>query len=418
MSPILLSLLLACGGPSSSGGPTAAETTLTARELAQVMSLSPLPERPPSPSNRVADNADAAALGLAMFFDVRLSSNGAVSCATCHQPARHYTDGERVAKGVAVGKRNTPTLIGGMYSSWQFWDGRADTIWSQALGPIESPLEHNLDRVRVAHHVFNHYRAPYEALFGPMPPLDDRARFPEFGCPNPGEPQGPDHLQWTAMSEADQRAVNEVFANVGKVMEAFQRTLTPQPSNFDRYVAAVRAGDATGGGHLSREAEAGLRLFVGEASCVLCHNGPNLADDAFHSLGLPTTPSEGLDMGRAVGARRVLTAEFNCAGPYSDTTDCPELRYLNPEFPDFILAFKTPSLRHVAQTAPYMHDGRFKTLDEVLNFYSTLPGEPPLGHRELTLRPLKLNESEIAALTAFLESLSAPSPEASPPSPS
>ena len=160
MSPILLSLLLACGGPSPTAGPSAAETTLTARELAQVMSLSPLPERPPSPSNRVADNADAAALGLALFFDVRLSSNGAVSCATCHQPARHYTDGERVAKGVAVGKRNTPTLLGGMYSSWQFWDGRADTIWSQALGPIESPLEHNLDRVRVAHHVFNHYKAP------------------------------------------------------------------------------------------------------------------------------------------------------------------------------------------------------------------------------------------------------------------
>ncbi|MCK6523920.1 cytochrome-c peroxidase [Myxococcota bacterium] len=418
MSLPLLSLLLACGGPPQTSEGAASETALTERELAQALSLSPLPALPPSPSNRVADDPAAAALGRALFFDARMSSNGEVSCASCHQPARHFTDGERVAKGVGVGKRNTPTLIGGVYSSWQFWDGRADTLWSQALGPIESPLEHGLDRVRVAHLVFNHHRAAYEAIFGPMPPMDDRARFPEFGRPWPGEPQGPDHQAWIRMAEADQGAVNEVFANVGKALEAFQRTLTPQPSSFDRYVAARRAGDATGGGHLSAEAERGLKLFVGEASCVLCHNGPNLADDAFHSLGLPTTPSEGLDMGRAVGARLVLSAEFNCAGPYSDTTDCPELRYLNPEFPDFILAFKTPSLRHVAQTAPYMHDGRFKTLDEVLNFYSTLPGEPPLGHRELTLKPLKLSPDELSALTAFLESLSAPAPEVSPPSPS
>ncbi len=381
------------------------------REMALISSLSPVPALPPSPGNAVVDDPRAARLGQALFFDDKLSANGKVSCATCHVPGLFFTDGLRLAEGMGVGRRHTPGLLGSQWAPYLFWDGRADSVWSQALGPVESSVEHGFSRVAVARVLHNEYKDDYEALFGPLPAMADSQRFPSQGRPIPRDTRHAHHQAWRVMSVDDKLLIDKVFANFGKAIEAYTRQLVPGESDFDRYVAALKEGDAEGGGHLSESARRGLRAFVGEAQCVNCHNGPLLTDMGFHNLGLPQEGERPLDMGRAVGARQVLEAEFRCGQVTSDQKDCQELRFLQPDFEDFLGAFKTPSLRHVAQTAPYMHDGRFGSLEEVIAFYKTLPGKAVVGHRELVLSLLEA-EVSTADLVAFLKSLSAPLPEA------
>jgi cytochrome c peroxidase len=373
-----------------------------------IQSLSPLPSLPDSPTNRVADDPRAAALGHRLFFDSRLSANGKVSCTTCHVPERYFTDGKQTAAGVGAVAMHTPTILGSHWAPFLFWDGRADSPWAQATGPLEADNEHGLTRVEIARVVAQHHPAGYQAVFGELPPLEDRTRFPEEGRPRPLEPGHPDQLRWGLMTAADQKAVDVVFSNVGKALEAYTRKLTPQPAPFDAYVAALRAGDTTGGGHLSPAAVRGLRAFVGPAQCINCHNGPLLTDFAFHNLGLPGVHA----LGRSQGAAKVLTDRFNCRGDLSDdASHCDELTYLDPSFEDFRGAFKTPSLRNVAETAPYMHTGQFDDLTAVIDFYKALPGKPQIGHRELVLTLL---DTSVATedLIAFLQSLTGPLPDA------
>lgn len=383
----------------------------TQGELELVGSLSPLPPLPPSPGNPWADDPKAAALGHSFFFEEALSANDAISCAKCHIPVRHFADGLPLAIGMGEGRRHTPTLLGAQWAPFLFWDGRSDSLWSQALGPVESEVEHGFSRVAVARVIYRRHRREYEALFGPLPPMEDSQRFPAQARPVPGDSRHEHHLAWMGMAPQDRAAVNQIYANFGKALEAYTRKLTPRESPFDRYVAALRAGDATGGGHLSPEAVRGLKAFIGPAQCVNCHNGPLLTDMGFHNLGLPLPEGQQkLDLGRSVGARQVLEGEFRCGGEYSAAKDCPELTYLEPDFEDFLGAFKTPSLRYVAQTAPYMHDGRFASLEEVIGFYKTLPGRPSVGHRELVLELLDEDVST-ADLVAFLQSLTGALPE-------
>lgn len=384
----------------------------TAPQLEIMFSLSPPPKLPPSLGNKYADDERAAALGQRLFFDTRLSANGHEACSRCHLPLMHFADGLPVGQGIRPAKRNTPTLLYSQWSPFLFWDGRADSAWAQALGPIENPDEHGMTRVQAARLLWQHYRADYEAIFGPLPPMDDTTRFPERARPIPLERQHPDNLAWEGMAAPDQDAINRVFANFGKSIEAYTRKLTPGLAPFDKYVQALQAGDPKGGGHLSESAERGLRAFIGPAQCVNCHHGPLLTDFGFHNLGLPNRGMPGdNDLGRSVGAQQVLADPFRCGGPYSDATRCDELTYLEPTFQDFLGAFKTPSLRNVAETGPYMHDGRFKTLEEVMAFYKTLPGPVAVGHRELVLTLLD-ERVDSRDLIEFLKSLSAPLPDA------
>lgn len=381
---------------------------LTPAETALIASLSPPPQAPPpSPTNKYADNPDAAKLGHALFFDTRFSSNGKVACSTCHEPALYFGDGKPLAEGVSKVSMHSPTLMGSHWAPFLFWDGRADSTWAQALGPLEADKEHDLTRLEVAHLVGKHYGPQYRAVFGDLPPLEDASRFPPVGRPHPLDPANREQLAWGSMAEADQRAVNTVFVNVGKSIEAYTRKLVPQPAPFDSYVAALQAGDPAGGGVLSASAVRGARAFVGEAQCVNCHNGPLLTDFAFHNLGLPGDRN----LGRSKGAAQVLKSPFNCRGEFSDARDgCEELKYLDPSFEDFRGAVKTPSLRNVAKTAPYMHTGQFADLPAVIDFYKSLPGKPQIGHRELVL---SLLSTDVATedLVAFLESLTGPLPD-------
>ena len=392
---MIVGLLLACGAPAPVE--VVAHDGWNDSEVASMRSMRLVPTYAPDPSNRWADDPGAAALGESLFYDGGLSPAG-IACSNCHDPTRGYADSRPLGKGIGTPARHTPSLVGSLNGPWFYWDGRADSAWAQAVGPIENPVEMGSDRVTVLLRVTDRHREAYEALFGALPEVVD------LPAARPGP--GPLGEAWAKIPADRQMAVDDAFVNVVKAIAAFERTIVPAPSNFDRYVDAVVQGDPRGGGHLSPEAERGLALFIGPARCSACHRGPWLTDRSFHNLGLPGA----FDPGRAAGATEVLASPLNCRGRFSDTTECPELEFLNPTFQDFQAAFKTPSLRNVAATAPYMHDGSLADLPSVLAFYNELPGDAASNHRELTLAPLQLPAGDQAALVAFLASLSSDLP--------
>ena len=371
----------------------------TAREWSVIQRLSPLPEAPPpNPTNRVADNPEAAQLGQMFFFDARFSKDGTVACATCHSPFHGFADVEATSLGAGRGTRNAPTLLNAAYNKWQFWDGRTDTLWSQALSALEGEVEQAGTRLQYAHLIHQYYPADYKTVFGTLPELEDAARFPADG--KPGDPA------FDSMSEVDQRAINTIFANIGKAIEAYERRLISRNAPFDRFVA----GDTEA---ISFEAKRGLKTFIGKGVCILCHDTPTFTDDEFHNLGVPqgTLPE---DTGRYAGISLLLADPFNGGGIYSDDTAVATriLNFLEP-IPRHQGEFKTPTLRNVALTAPYFHTGEFPTLASVIEFNNIGgTGGNFVGQREGTLEPLGLNEQEIADLIEFLETLTGELPPA------
>ena len=375
---------------------TAAEVTIFA-----ALSLDRLTPPPADTSNAVADNPVAARFGHALFFDRRLSANGGISCSTCHMPELRFTDGRQKGQALGTSKRNTPSIVGTAYSPWLYWDGRRDSLWAQAISPLEDPAEHGGNRMQYARFIAGDedYRATYESLFGAIPDFSDTTRFPASA--RPGDPA------WSAMSEPDRVAVNRVFANIGKAIAAYERLLVPGRSRFDDYAAAIIAGDRDHAAALFSSEEAqGLRLFIGEARCTECHNGPLFTNNEFHNTGVLSFPGDLPDRGRTDGLRLVETDEFNCAGIYSDDPDsyCGELRFARSGI-ELIGATRTPSLRNLENTAPYQHRGQLATLGEVLDHYNEAP-DAIVGHNEA--KPLGLNARELRQLEAFLNTLNAP----------
>jgi len=348
-------------------------------EILRSLWIGSLPALPADPTNSVADDPRAASFGHHLFFDPRLSSSGGISCSTCHQPERRFTDG--LAKGQAIGtsKRNTRSIVGVAYSPWLYWDGRRDSLWSQALSPLEDPAEHGGRREQYVEIIAADpsYREMYEALFGEIPDLSGDG------------------------------AVNVVFANIGKVIAAYERLLMPGQSRFDVYVAAIIAGDNDLQRSTFTDDEiVGLQLFIDEAACTQCHNGPLFTNHEFHNTGVISFPGEVPDKGRVTGVRQVLADPFNCSGPYADAAEksCAELEYARTG-PELIGAFRTPSLRNLENTGPYMHKGQIASLAAVLQHYNEAPFAM-IGHNEA--KPLGLNKRELRQLEAFLNTLAAP----------
>jgi cytochrome c peroxidase len=373
-------------------------------ELAKLESLwiGSLPPLPPDPSNASGDLPEAAVLGQKLFFDTRFSLNGEVACATCHLPDQAFQDGLPRAQGIGVTNRRTMPIAGTAYSPWQFWDGRKDSQWAQALGPLENPVEHGGNRTLYTHLIARYYRDEYEALFGPLP---DLTHLPPHAGPVPEETA---RAAWEALPESDRQAVTRVYANMGKAIAAYERLLLPGPARFDAYVEAALKNDLKAmQAALSPEETAGLRLFIGKAECLQCHNGPLFTDNHFHNTGVPAVSSLPEDTGRASGAKQVLADEFNCLSQYSDAGpgDCAELRYMVSEGEELLRQFKPPSLRNVAGRPPYMHAGQFVTLEEVLAHYNRAP-TAQAGHSEI--KPLKLTEAEQRQIIAFLHALNSP----------
>lgn len=440
----------AIAGGAASGDSAVEDTVASAgpviftdQERARILQYAPLGPLPADPTNAVADDPGAARLGQQLFFEPRLSRGG-FSCASCHVPPHAFTDGKPVSEALAKGTRRTPSLLNVAYRRWLFWDGRKDTLWSQALSPIESDAEMGGSRLAVAHLIASdpELRAAYEALFGTLPDLGDRARFPPAGRPSASGANGrsgaggangaavtttfavttgavvaagsndPLAAAWQGMRDEDRLAVDRVFTRAGKALEAYERRLVGKNSQFDRFLAELRAGKD--GASLSEPARRGLRLFVGRGNCRVCHSGPDLSDGEFHDIGVPPAPGAAVDSGRYGGIDELLADPFNARGPFADgkaasASGAPaavdKLRGLRRQSEHWG-QFKTPSLRNVAVRPPYMHQGQLASLRDVLRFYSTRDGAPAPGPaQERLLVPLHLTDEETNDLLAFLESL-------------
>jgi cytochrome c peroxidase len=366
------------------------------------LALSSLEPLAADPSNRYGDAPAAAALGRELFFETRLSGNGKVSCATCHLPAQDFQDGLPLASGVGTTARRTMPIASTAHSPWQFWDGRADSQWGQALGPLESAVEHGGSRTQYAHVIADHYRADYQAVFGTLP---DLTGLPERAGPVADSAA---NKAWQRMPPARRDEISRVYANIGKAIAAYERRITVSPSRFDRYVDAELAGKPhTTASALSGDEEAGLKLFIGRANCVNCHNGPLLTDNHFHNTGVPASAKVAtVDSGRATGAREAIAGEFSCTSRYSDAKaeSCDELRFAVASGAELVRAYKTPSLRNVTGRSPYMHAGQLATIAAVLEHYSSARAAP-FGHSELKV--LRLSPAERQQIEAFLGALSA-----------
>jgi len=358
-------------------------------------------------TNRVANHPDAIKLGQKLFFDTRLSENGNVSCATCHDPNKYFTDGLARSQGFGQTQRNAPTIVGASNDVWFFRDGREDSLWSQATNPIENPMEHRSSRNQFAHLIFNDVdlKNNYEKIFGPMPNISDTSRFPENAGPIPVK-----RLinAWKKMDERDREIINGIFVNGAKAIAAYETQLQPAPSRFDNYVDAMTQNKAINQkDSLSSTEIAGLKIFIDKGKCFICHNGSMFTDQSFHNIGTPPLNVKRYDFGRSKAVRRVKKNKFNCLSKYSDAMDksCDELKYMVFHEEDTLGAFKTPGLRNVTKTAPYMHAGQYKSLRDVLKHYN----EPPptkIGMNKLF--EIDLTKEELDQLEAFLKSLDSP----------
>jgi cytochrome c peroxidase len=386
----------------------------TASEKAIIQSLSPRPQAPQNPSNRWANQPSAAHFGRYLFYEPRLSLKGNLSCSSCHHPGLGWSDGKPLAIGLKTTTRNSPTLWNIAYQRWLFWDGRSDSIWSQAIQPLESLAEMGMSRVALLHTFHKHpdLRKGYEALFGPLP---SQAGLPAQGRPVPDDPQHPLQRQWSQLKLKQQEQVNRFASNLGKALEAFERQIVSGESSFDRFAADMEKQPSQQSHALSIDAQKGLRLFIGRGQCILCHTGPLFNDREFHNLGFPKHPNLPIDKGRYAGISKLLADPLNGLGPFSDLPNREDpwndkLLYLTRQNSNQG-EFKTPGLREISRTGPYMHDGRFKTLEEVLLFYSIGTNQPPAtGRKEDTIQPLNFKPEEMRYLIAFLKSLEGPQP--------
>jgi cytochrome c peroxidase len=391
--------------PAGAVSGSAGAVTLTPEEWSTVMAMSPLPSLPSDTTNRFADDPAAARLGQRLFFDASTSGplpvgGGALrlSCASCHagpamsEPAPEL---QPAMMGPYSVKRNALGLVNASHYRWVNWGGRFAAQWELPLAVAENPNILASSRLQIVHLLYSRYRADYEAIFGPLEPAlgTDLVRFPSIGKPKATDaPDGP----WESMKPADRELVNRAFVNYGKSIAAYLRRLVSGNSRFDAFVAGDR-------GALTPFELGGLRLFVGRAGCTGCHGGPRFTDDAFHDLGVkPAVP----DNGRFDDVPPLLASPFNVDGPYSDDRMTGRLAGLKPT-PDLTNLFRTPSLRDVALTAPYLHNGRSPTLDDAIR---THLASASFVHDPL-LQPIALSPDEIGALVAFLGSLtSAPLP--------
>jgi cytochrome c peroxidase len=349
----------------------------SAAERAAILRHGPWPPPwKPDPSNRVSGQAQAAALGERLFFDPRLGA-GKVQCATCHVPFRGWQDGRARALGLAEVERNTPSILNVRYQRWFGWDGAGDSLWAQSIRPILDAREMASSAAAAARLVREDpdYACRYRRAFGARPPEEDAA----------------------------------LLAGIGKALAAFQETLVTGRTPFDDFRDALARGDDKAIERYPAAARRGLRIFVGKGNCSACHAGPAFSNGEFHDTGVPFfVAGGGVDPGRHAGIKKLLSSELNLLGRFNDDrggASTVKTRHVALEHRNFG-EFKVPSLRNVALTAPYMHNGSLGTLADVVRHYSELGADRLHADGEkLLLRPLRLGAGEQTDLVAFLESL-------------
>jgi cytochrome c peroxidase len=394
-----LALLCAAAAACSSSAPPPDECDLaaglSASQCTMVKAMVLPADLPPSPANDHADDVDAAHLGFLVFFDARFSSNQNVRCETCHAPEDYFDDEKTTSVGLSTGVRNSPTLFNAARLTHSFfWDGRADSLWSQPLFAMENPLEMGFTRLGVAHRLVESFSAEYAAAFSALPDLSDATRFPAAGMP--GQPA------WDQMAPVDQVTINDIVANLGKAMEAYDRKLAAGPAPFDAFLGGQ--SDA-----LTDAQKSGLASFV-QLGCATCHSGPMFTDEGFHNLGVPALPGAAPDRGRIDGIPILLANPFDLDGPYVDGSPQP---LTITSSPSDLGAFRTPSLRNVGLSAPYGHNGTFATLPDVINFHLQGGGRGKtgfVGDVDPALLPQSASTQTVQNIADFLSTLTGATP--------
>lgn len=351
---------------------------LAADEIQRVLAFGPWPPTiTPDPSNRVSGKPRAIELGRRLFRDPRMSPVGYIACVTCHQPDRSFTDLKARAHGLADLPRNTPALANLRQQHWFGWGGSSDSLWMASIRPLLDARE------------FDGSPASVMRIF---------ARDPDMAA-----------CYRKVFRESPRHNPERTVVNVGKALAAFEETLVTARTPFDDYRDALRRNDPAAMGAYPRAAQRGLQLFVGDGGCANCHAGPNFSDGEFHpGAGADTkpaivfvsgTPRAETDSGRLEGAHSLQTSPLNLLGRYNDDlsqTNAAATRKLRVH--DGMRGeFRTPSLRNVTVTGPYMHDGRFEQLRDAALHVSRDSTGPPT--------PVPFSAKQADDLVAFLETL-------------
>jgi cytochrome c peroxidase len=257
-------------------------------------------------------------------------------------------------------------------------------------------------RTTVAYLIHDRYRAEYEGVFGAMPSLRDAQGAALFDVT-----AKPGSASWAAMSPSDQHAITQIYVNFGKAVAAYERRIVARGGRFDAFTAEIKSAEDSDA--LSPSEKAGLKVFIGKGKCLDCHHGPTLSDWRFHCIAVsghgPNVSTE--DPGRGPAINKVRNDEFNCASSWSDANDkaACAVNTVVEKLRDHG-SFRTPGLRNIAQTAPYMHTGMAGTLEDVIELYDQ--GGDSGGYVGATeLVPLGLTAEEKADLVAFMRALDA-----------
>lgn len=375
---VAMAIAMALAGTQAAASPALLD--FAPDELTRILRHGPWP--PPTArdaGNALAGRPEAIALGQRLFFDPRLSSDGRLACASCHQPERAFADGLPRGVGRSVLARNTPTLWNAVHERWLGWDGAADSLWSQHLQPLRAADEMatTAPRVRAALAGDRDLSCRWKAVFDAPPPAD----------------------------------AERLLVGTAKAIAAFVGTLVSAPAPFDDFRDALARGDTTTAARYPLAAQRGLRLFVGVGQCSTCHTGPRFSHGEFGDIGVPFFVRPGVvDPGRHGGIARLRASPFNLLSRWSDDAGgdaALKTRHVQAEQRNFG-EFKVPGLRNVAMTAPYMHNGSLPTLAAVVQHYDRMDPDRVHADGEQILRPLGLNQGQRADLVAFLETLSDP----------
>ena len=358
----------------------AAETavvTLTDEQRQRILAHGPWSQATArDPSNRMSGQAGAIAWGERLFNDARLSRDGTRACASCHEPERAFSDGLSRASGLVPSDRNTPSLLDVGGRRWFGWDGANDNLWAQSLRPLLDAGEMGGSLRSVAQTLRGHadLRDAYRQVLGRAPERSDET----------------------------------VVVNLAKALAAHQETLRSRRTPFDDFRDALQRGDRAAAAAYPPSAQRGLAIFVGKGRCALCHVGPSFSNGEFHDIGIPFFAAPGrVDTGRHGGIKALLASRYNLLGPFNDDASrrsaisTQHVRLEHRHYGEF----KVPTLRNLARSAPYMHNGSLASLRDVVKHYSELNEERLHTDGERLLAPLRLSATETDDLLAFLDSL-------------
>jgi cytochrome c peroxidase len=401
----------------------------TETEFKLIQTLGPLPEKaPPNPTNRFADDPQAATFGQQLFFEKSyagkltiadptlgtVGDQGKINCISCHDANNYFSDARSrpnsTSLGVAWTGRNSPTLVNAAFHEWGSWAGKNDALWFDAANEPESGPNFGSNRLTYAHMIYRKYKDEYNALFDPDldPALDptapDASRFPASGKPKAAT--APDGA-WEGMTPEDREHVMVIVANAGKSIEAYERLLISRDAPIDRYIAGDRSA-------LTGAQKRGLNLFIGKAACIDCHAGPMLSDYKIYNTGVPQTvvaTAAKEDTGRYFDIQRMITNPWTGAGKYSDDPEYGMAKLQRApggiELIDDVKGkFRTAPLRQIERTGPYMHNGSMLSLEDVVAFYNRGGANGGyVGTKHPAMVPLLLSAQEEADLVAFLKAL-------------